>query len=312
MSSKIPCRPTLTRACLLALAAQLPTALPAHATAIQVNARIVETTCALQVSGGAGGNADLGDWTYARTASNFQLYPETAGSSATAGASVTVSTDPACPAVGMSGLEISLPPPAVVTNANNYGASAADTLSGPPNWVLGGNSTVPTGFPVWVEVTALTATAVSFTCQPGAYGASNGWQRYTNGAWNYGASLWSLSDGNAGAPASSPGTYRKLAGAGTSVARYTYSADGTSSTSVWANTATLNAVSTHGCMAGTNRTAAGATGPIYQPAPGDLGKNTTWKFRFTGPRSIPLAAWPSPPPPGTQFSGTMTLTMTYL
>ncbi len=290
------------------------------ASSINVTARIVESTCALQVSSGSSGTVDLGDWTYsAMGASSWQLTPVTSSGVGTGSAASTVSIDPSCNTIGMAALTIIFPgvsaPSAVNTISSTkwpgaYGSGPVFALQ-----ATDGRS----AFPVWVDVLATQTPAVTnatVTCQPASMPSTAA------------GGVWGLTSAAAGGQKGLQ--YGIQAGINLKAFKGHYFNTGSWLQLPPPGVALYNlynpAALYNGSSTEATRTIAqgqifvcytGVSEPARQhglnPFPGVRAADTSYQFRFTGPRTIPANGWPTPPPPpGTQYSGTITLSMTYL
>lgn len=302
------------------------------ATSINVTARIIESTCAYNISSGASGSVDLGDWSYTSTGAgagpNWDLLPVSSSGVATGSASATVTIDPSCSVIGMAGLVIEFPQAGGPTPLSTAMQSAIGmTIPSGPVFALTSNDQSLSLFPVWVEAMA-TTTSSQFSCVPGndLYRRTSGgerWFRTEAGGWVYGedrkgsTGIKYVLGTNSTKWSGAAGAWVTLAAAGIVVDTDAYqSINGLNTWTGGGKSYSLADGPLVSCTAGEpvvrnniNYTPGHAMGPT----PGTLATHTSYHFRFSGPRSIPKTAWPvTPPAPGTQYSGTIQLTMSYL
>lgn len=286
----------------------------ASASSITVTARIVESTCAIQVTSNTSGTVDLGDWTYSEMANMYQLSPVSGSGVGTGTAGATVSLDPACPTIGLSGLtmEFSGPPGSTMSDALAQSMRWDNSSSQHPTFALTSSDGL-SAFPVWVDVMGDSSSKGSkyLICRP----TTSSYSSQNNYKWVYSrAAGWLFVDNgvvfNSGVISGS--NWIALAGADSGYSTQVVdNTGGVSQYPVTRNTRKLSERPVHACVLGSSiDTSFNIVGmrPTTERA-----VSVSYKLRFTGPRSIPLNGWPSPPPsPGTQYSGTIMLKMTYL
>lgn len=315
-----PCKP-LTGICIATSLAFYGIPNGAGAVGMDVSARIVESTCSINVSSGTSGAVDLGDWSYVAAGGGWQLLPVGSGvGTGTANSMITV--DPSCGASGMAGLMIKFPGTGAPKSAQMESAVGMTETSGPV-FVLTSEDGQST-FPVWA---AISAKSVHSEGSSGLYGmlcsvsakmngvSANSKLRWINSdsGWMFGVVVNSytyVAIGSVGQGGIANGDWWKFTPTSKSSDVHGFDEQGKYLTSYRdVSGYTLAMGQAFGCRSGEFSQSTLAIKPVS----GQLARNTSYNLRFSGPRSIPTNAWPTPPPaPGTQYRGVVTLTMTYL
>lgn len=279
-----------------------------YATSLTVSARISEATCAIQVNSGSTGVADLGEWVYSKSGSVYQTMPVDSGTAYSA-ASSTVSIDPNCPTIGMATIAMKFPASSATEGENLKSARRYSSTSNTgPTFVItsqdGRNA-----FPIWADIVgSSTAFSTSYnrcSVQP------NGLEYLNHSATN--KAIFTGSDGHTYGSSSTLNMYNKngafteLPAGGQTVGATVNSAGGTATSSI----VPLVSGQTIICMFGPSNNS-GNFPDFNNNARIYRANLTTFKLRFTGPREIPSNGWADPAPaPGTEFNGTIILSMSY-
>lgn len=283
-----------------------------YATSLTVSARISEATCAIQVNSGSTGVADLGEWVYSKLGLNISILPVLSSGSAYSAASSTISIDPNCPTLGLALLTMKFPASSAsnaenLTTALRYGVT---TTTGPTFLLTSqdGNH----AFPVWVDIAAGSTayggrTLLECVTAPLGleYSLNNGYVINFADSNNYTYTAPNVVRERSSASAF---TFFPLPAGGKSVtATASTTNPGGSNFSAVVPLASGQTVACQNGRAGDNTAVS-----WHADAKKQLANNTSYKLRFTGPRQIPVNGWADPTPaPGTEFNGTIILSMSY-
>lgn len=286
-----------------------------YATSLTVSARISEATCAIQVNSGATGVADLGEWVYSKTATLYQTMPVIGDGGTYNAASSTVKIDPNCPTIGLAALSMKFPASSAPEAENlktslKYGVATA----GGPTFVITSQDGKH-AFPIWAEVAA--ASSYQGTLKCGTHGDGLKLHGFTTGkgiqsifidsAGNTYTSAVVSFNNSYTSPGSEPTKFVSLPAGGSSLAVKVLTSTGTGAN--FTSVVPLASGQEVTCIFGAAANYAGNYELVLPTQPVNV---INFKFKFTGPRQIPSNGWADPAPaPGTEFNGTIILSMSY-
>lgn len=259
---------------------------------LELRARVAESTCALSFSGGNGATLDFGEWSYSSigtaAAPKYQLYPVGGRGEITADTifGISVTADPACPTQGKMVVSISgftaLDFNAMARGAKLLKGFASGLLVAPRLNADGSEAASPYYFPYdigfYFQQSSGDCTGV-FGSMPVVNSASN-----------------SLSTFNCYSDPGAWGSSRQHKGG------YVHTL---SAKQIFVSSGALNAETGYISANGTLATAA----PDNPP---DESAYARLEMFFVGPMEITTLWGNDPPPPGTKFTGQLTLTASYL